>query len=531
MGGFARLITFYMKLIRYRLDKIILANSFLKKLNPLIYLSFWRYLYSDKLSDGKRIRLTLESLGPIFIKFGQTISTRKDLLPEEIAKELAKLQDKCPPFPASESQAIIEKGLGDSVENLFSSFEKTPLSSASIAQIHTAVTIEGENIIIKVVRPSIEKQIARDLKLLYFFASIIDKAPNGKRLRLIEVVSIFEKIIYNELNMMIEAANASLLRENFKDSDLLYVPKVYWNLCRENILVTERIYGTPISDIKTLKRNKVNLKKLSEKGVIIFFSQVFEHNFFHADMHPGNIFVGKNEKYLGVDFGIMGSLSDQDRHYLAKNLLAFFNQDYKAVAQAHIESSWAPKDINIIEFENAIRSVCEPIFKKPLNKISFGTVLLNLFKEAKRFDIYIQPQLLLLYKTMLNIEGLGRDLYPELDLWSTAKPFLEKITEEKYNNKAIFEKFYKKIPEALYNAPKLPTLIIKTLEKIIKEDNTDSKQTEIITKQLQENSKKQKKIILSGIFLILSAIFLIESLYVLSCLVFIIAIILLLKSN
>ena len=296
-------------------------------------------------------------------------------------------------------------------------------------------------------------------------------------------------------------------------------------------MVTERIYGTPISDIKTLKRNKVNLKKLSEKGVIIFFSQVFEHNFFHADMHPGNIFVGKNEKYLGVDFGIMGSLSDQDRHYLAKNLLAFFNQDYKAVAQAHIESSWAPKDINIIEFENAIRSVCEPIFKKPLNKISFGTVLLNLFKEAKRFDIYIQPQLLLLYKTMLNIEGLGRDLYPELDLWSTAKPFLEKITEEKYNNKAIFEKFYKKIPEALYNAPKLPTLIIKTLEKIIKEDNTDSKQTEIITKQLQENSKKQKKIILSGIFLILSAIFLIESLYVLSCLVFIIAIILLLKSN
>lgn len=530
MKGLTKFITFYMTLIRYRLDKIPLAGILPRKLKLLIYLSFWRHFYSTKLSDGKRIRLALESLGPIFIKFGQAISTRQDLLPKEVAYELAKLQDNCPAFSASKSQDIIEKGLGDSVENLFSSFEKTPLSAASIAQIHTAVTKEGENIIIKVIRPDIRKQIAINLKLLYFFAALADKHPDGKRLRLTEVVSIFEKIIYNELNMMIEAANASLLKKNFTGSELLYVPKVHWNLCRENILVTERIYGTSISDIKTLKKNKVNLKKLSERGVLIFFSQVFEHNFFHADMHPGNIFVGKNEKYLGVDFGIMGSLSDQDRHYLAENLLAFFNQDYKAVVQAHINSGWAPKDINIMEFENSIRSICEPIFQKPLNEISFGMVLLSLFKEAKRFDIYIQPQLLLLDKTLLNVEGLGRALYPELDLWATAKPFLEKLKKQKYDKKAIFEKFYEKIPQALYNAPKLPMLIINTLEKI-NNNEKDIKQNKIIAQQLKENSEKQIKIIYSGVFIILSTILLIESLYLFAIIGLIIAIILWLKSN
>ena len=497
-------------LIRYRLDHLILSTSFLKSLRPLIYLTPWHYFPSKKLTRGERIRLALEELGPIFIKFGQTLSTRRDLLPDDIGVELAKLQDKCPPFPAAESKLIIEKALGDKTSNLFSSFDESPLASASIAQVHTAVTQNGEEIIIKVVRPGIEKQIKRDVRLLYALATLAEKHSDGKRLRPKEAVKEFEGIIYNELNMMVEAANASLLGKNFNNSDLLYVPKVHWDLCRSNILVTERIYGTPVNDIEALKKKNVDFKSLAEDGVIIFFTQVFDHNFFHADMHPGNIFVGENNQYTGVDFGIMGTLTEADQYYLAQNFMAFFNQDYKRVAQVHLESGWIPEGTNVMEFENAIRSVCEPIFEKPLSEISFGQVLLSLLKEAKRFDMEVQPQLLLLYKTLLNIEGLGRSLYPDLDLWATAKPYLEKLAKEKFSFKGALNKISDQLPQIVSELPEIPMLVINALKQIesgaLKTENS-KKQTEAIVKQLRENASKQRLGLFAISFLIISVYF------------------------
>ena len=340
--------------------------------------------------------------------------------------------------------------------------------------------------------------------------------PIGKRLRPKEVIEEFEGIIYNELNMMIEAANASLLGKNFSDSDLLYVPKVHWEFCRSNILVTERIYGTPVNNIEALIENKTDLKVLAENGVIIFFTQVFDHNFFHADMHPGNIFVGKNDQYTGVDFGIMGTLSEEDQYFLAQNFLAFFNQDYKRVAQVHLESGWIPEGTNVLEFENAIRSVCEPIFQKPLNEISFAQVLLSLAKEARRFDMTIQPQLLLLYKTLFNIEGLGRTLYPNLDLWATAKPYLEKLTKDKYSIKGSLKKISDKLPELVSELPELPMLVINALKQIEsgahKQENS-KKQTEAIISQLQSNLSKQRSAIFAASLVILAGILATQSMW------------------
>ena len=366
-------------------------------------------------------------------------------------------------------------------------------------------------------RPGIEKQIKRDVRLLYAFARLAEKHPDGKRLRPQEAVAEFERIIYKELNMMTEAANASLLRKNFSDSNLLYVPKVHWDLCRSNILVTERIYGTPISNVDALKKNKTDLKMLAENGVVIFFTQVFEHNFFHADMHPGNIFVGKNDQYIGVDFGIMGTLSDADQYYLAQNFLAFFNQDYKRVAQVHLESGWVPEGTNVLEFENAIRSVCEPIFQKPLSEISFGQVLLSLLKEAKRFDMSIQPQLLLLDKTLLNIEGLGRTLYPDLDLWATAKPFLEKLAKDKYSLKNSIKKISDQLPELIAELPHLPMLTINALKQIESgnlHQEAAKKQTDTIIAQLRENSSKQRAIIAASALLIFAGVLATQSLLI-----------------
>ncbi len=516
MRSLLRFINISRVLIRYRLDNLILSTPLLKSFKPLVYLTPWHYLPSSRLSRGERIRRALEDLGPIFIKFGQTLSTRRDLLPDDIGDELAKLQDNCPPFPAAESKAIIEAALGESVKELFSSFDDEPLASASIAQVHSAVSLDGDEIIVKVVRPGIKKKIKRDLRLLYAFAALAEKHPDGKRLCPIEAVSEFESIIYNELNMMAEAANASLLRKNFSDSDLLYVPKVNWDLCRSNVLVIERIYGTPISDVEALKGSGVDLKILAENGVVIFFTQVFEHNFFHADMHPGNIFVGKGEQYIGVDFGIMGTLSEEDQYYLAQNFLAFFNQDYKRVAEVHLESGWVPEGTSILEFENAIRSVCEPIFQKPLSEISFGLVLLSLFKEARRFNISIQPQLLLLDKTLLNIEGLGRTLYPDLDLWATAKPFLEKLVKDKYSLKGSVKQISEQLPELIAELPQLPMLAIKALKQLEKgadQQKAAKRQTDIIVKQLRENAAKQAGVIAAGSLVIFSGILITQSLW------------------
>jgi ubiquinone biosynthesis protein len=478
-----RLLSILKTILRYRLDQVLLENS---KYRFILWLLPWHFLIRTKYTRAQRIVLTLEKLGPIFIKFGQTLSTRPDLLASDIANELTTLQDTCSPFSTDKAIAIIEKSLGGPLNNFFTNFEKTPLASASIAQVHTATTLNGEDIVIKVVRPNIAKKIKRDIKLLFLLVKLLNLHPDGKRLNLGELIKEFEGIIFNELNMLFEAANASKLRENFKNSELLYVPKVNWELTTREILVIERVYGTPINQIDKLKEKNIDLKRLSSLGVEIFFTQVFKHNFFHADMHPGNIFVSDSGQYIALDFGIMGSLSQNDLGYLAKNFLAFFNRDYKSVAEVHLESGWIPSHIDPIEFETAIRSVCEPIFNKPLKDISFGKVLLNLFQEAKKFDIQVQPQLFLLDKTLLNIEGLGRQLNDELDLWQTAKPVLEDIykTEKK-----------KKVKEQLQELTKLPKLTLEALTQLKQPQINNTKELSEISIQLKANNKQQKVII------------------------------------
>ena len=426
---FLRLLHIYKILVKHGLDELIFAIHLFRPIRFVQYLSPFRWFTpteKENRSRGERIRCALEDLGPIFVKFGQMLSTRPDLLPPDIAMELAKLQDKVPPFPGEEAKALIEKNFSQSIDEIFEFFEGTPLASASIAQVHVARLLDGKEVVVKVVRPDIVKTIQRDIALLYILAGLAQKYwSDGRRLRPVEVVQEYEKTIYDELDMQREAASATQLRRNFKNSKLLYIPEVYWNLTRKQVMVMERIHGIPVSNVKRLKENHIDLVRLSEEGVQIFFTQVFKHNFFHADMHPGNIFVSPQGQYIAVDFGIVGTLNPEDQRYLAENFLAFFNRDYRRVAELHIESGWVPVETRADEFESAIRSVCEPIFEKPLKDISFGQVLLRLFQTARRFHMEVQPQLVLLQKTLLNIEGLGRELNPDLDLWKTAKPFLE----------------------------------------------------------------------------------------------------------
>ncbi|OUU80293.1 MAG: ubiquinone biosynthesis regulatory protein kinase UbiB [Gammaproteobacteria bacterium TMED78] len=400
---------------------------------------------------GIRIRKTLEELGPIFVKFGQAVSTRGDFFPIEIINELVKLQDKVPPFDSEESIKILEAAYNSPVEEVFEEFIREPLAAASVAQVHLAKMKTGQEVVVKILRPGVKGDIKKDIDLLYLIASIVDKHwKDGRRLRLNEVVDEFDKTLNKELDLMLEASNANQLRRNFDNSDMLYVPKVYWDYCRSNIMVMERVKGIPISDIDELKRSKTNIKKLAENGVEIFFTQVFRDNFFHADMHPGNIFIDnadpQNPRYVAIDFGIVGSLSRSDQHYLAGNFLAFFNNDYYRVAKLHVDSGWVPANTRVDEFEAAIRSVCEPIFNKPLKDISFGLVLLRLFDTARRFDMRVQPQLVLLQKTLLNIEGLGRQLYPDLDLWQTAKPYLESWMKERTSIRSHIKDIAKRWP-------------------------------------------------------------------------------------
>ena len=453
-------------LLRHGLDEIVLSAHLLRPLRFLIYFSPFYWLRRRKsVPTGVRIRRALEDLGPIFIKFGQVLSTRRDLLPDDIAIELAKLQDQVPPFSGAQATLLIEKALGDSVDVIFTNFDREPLASASIAQVHTAQLRTGEEVVVKVVRPGIEKIIRRDVDLLYTIARLAQRySRDAKRLRPVEVVAEYEKTIFDELDLMREAANASQLRRNFDNSHLLYVPQVYWDLCRDNVMVMERIYGTQVSDIKTLKAKGISMQQLGERGVEIFFTQVFRDNFFHADMHPGNIFVEDSGRYVGVDFGIMGTLTTEDQRYLAENLLAFFNRDYRRVAVLHVESGWVPADTRIDEFESAIRSVSEPIFDRPIAEISFGHFLLRLFQTARRFNMEVQPQLVLLQKTLLNIEGLGRELYPELDLWTTAKPFLERWMREQVGPKAFIKRMRENLPALSEHLPEMPALIHRVLK-------------------------------------------------------------------
>lgn len=424
----------------------------------------WRWFKKQKPVDGVSIRLALEELGPIFVKFGQLLSIRRDLLPDDIADELAKLQDKVPPFSGEIAKHMIEQSLGQSIETLFLEFNMSPLAAASISQVHTATLHDGHKVVVKVLRPKIHHYIQRDVALLETFAKMLFRyVPPMRRFRPIEVVEEFKRTLYDELDLLREAANASQLKRNFKNSESLHIPEVYWAYCRKNILVTEQIYGIHILDMPTLVAQNVNLKRLAERGVEIFFTQVFRDCFFHADMHPGNIFVDaqypENPKYIAVDFGIMGSLSPDDQRYLGENFLAFFNRDYRRVAELHIQSGWVPPHTRIEVFESAIRTVCEPIFERPLKDISFGQTLLRLFQTAREFNMEVQPQLVLLQKTLLTIEGVGRQLYPDLDLWQTAKPFLEKWMRQQFGPKALFRTLKNKFPIWADRLPDLPEAI------------------------------------------------------------------------
>ena len=465
-GQILRLLYISWVLMRNGLDEIVLATHLFRPLRFLLYLSPWHWFRGELPPRAERIRRTLEELGPIFVKFGQMLSTRRDLLPDDIAQELAKLQDRVPPFPGAAARAIVEKELGKPVTELFESFTEQPHASASIAQVHLARLQDGRDVVVKVVRPDIRITIERDIGLLYVVAELAEHYwREGRRLRPREVVAEYEKTIIDELDLLREAANASLLRRNFQDSELLYVPEVYWPFCRRQVMVMERIYGTPISDVAELKRRNIDLKKLSERGVEIFFTQVFRHSFFHADMHPGNIFVSPEGRYIAVDFGIMGTLSPVDQRYLAENFVAFFKRDYRRVAELHVQSGWVPAGTRVEEFEAAIRTVCEPIFERPLKDISFAQLLLRLFQTARRFQMEVQPQLVLLQKTLLNIEGLGRDLYPDLDLWQTAKPFLERWMSEQVGVRAFFKGLMQEAPRWAERLPQVPALLYDVLRR------------------------------------------------------------------
>jgi ubiquinone biosynthesis protein len=421
--------------------------------------------YLDK-TLPQRTKLAFESLGPVFVKFGQILSTRQDLIPYEYVIELSKLQNQVKPFASDIAVNIVEKSLKGKLDDIFSSFNIEPAASASIAQVHKAVLKESnQTVAVKILRPRIEQTIANDIKILKLTAWLIEKLyKDGKRLRPQEVVLEFEKIIKSELDFTQEAANATELRRLHRnDSHLIIIPEVYFDYCTHDVLVLEWMDGIPISDLKQIQDNNIDLKKLSHNGVTIFYTQVFYYGFFHADMHPGNILCDNRGRYIGLDFGIVGYLSSQDKRYLAINILAFFNRDYKKVALTHIESGWAPKDTPVEEFENAIRAVCEPIFNKPLAQISFGQVLVRLFQVSRRFGITIQPQLILLQKTIVNVEGLGRVLNPELDLWVTAKPILEKWMRQQMGVRGLINNLKEELPFIAYNLPKLPRILLENL--------------------------------------------------------------------
>jgi ubiquinone biosynthesis protein len=450
---------------RFGLDEMVLEHEPSGRLVRLSNaLQFWRDLSAPR---AERLRLALESLGPIFVKFGQVLSTRRDLMPPDIADELARLQDRVPPFDSALALKEIEKAYGRPAHEVFAEFDPVPVASASIAQVHFAKLREedgGHEVAVKILRPNMLSVIEHDLALMDSLAMLLEKLwSDGKRLKPREVVAEFAKYLRDELDLMREAANASQLRRNFTDSKLLIVPEVHWDFCTSTVMVMERMKGVPISQIDRLRNEGIDLKKLSEAGVEIFFTQVFRDGFFHADMHPGNIFVAPDGRYIALDFGIVGTLTDSDKNYLAQNFLAFFRRDYKRVAEAHIESGWAPKDTRVDEFEAAIRAVCEPIFDRPLKDISFGKILLRLFQTSRRFNVEIQPQLVMLQKTLLNIEGLGRQLDPELDLWKTAKPFLERWMSEQIGWRGLLKTFKQEAPYLARTIPQLPRLVHQTL--------------------------------------------------------------------
>ena len=464
--GLRRLLAICWIICHYRLDILIPAEKLPLRARLLLKFGPWRMFPKRGYSRGERLRCALENLGPIFIKFGQVLSTRRDLLPDDVSEELTKLQDQVPPFASELAVAAIETALGKPIAELFAAFDREALASASIAQVHTATLHNNIDVVVKVVRPGIERTITADIQLLRTIARLVQRyVPDGRRLRPIEVVEDYQHTIFDELDLQREGANTSQLKRNFKDSEVLYVPEVYWDYTRRNVLVMERIHGIPVTDAHTLREQGTDMKKLAERGVEIFFTQVFRDSFFHADMHPGNIFIAHNRpaspQYIAIDCAIIGSLSDFDQYYLARNLLAIFQRNYREVAELHVECGWVPPETRVHEFEAAIRSVSEPIFEKPLAEISFGQLLLYLFQTARRFDMEVQPSLVLLQKTLLNIEGLGRQLYPQLDLWSTAMPFLERWVRDRYSPQSMLKRVSHRLPGWLEQLPQLPETLLE----------------------------------------------------------------------
>jgi ubiquinone biosynthesis protein len=466
-----RLIEIQRVLVRHRLDDFVVATHLYRPLRFVYFVSPWTWFQRRSgLTRAARLRLALEELGPIFVKFGQTLSTRRDLLPGDIADELAKLQDKVPPFPGEVARAIIEQAYGAPLETHLQGFEQQPLAAASIAQVHAAQLPDGREVIVKVLRPGMKSMIALDVEVMYTIAGMAERWwSESRRLKPREIVREYEKTVLDELDLLREAANASQLKRNFIGSVLLYVPEVHWDFCRPGVLVMERIRGTPIGDVARLRELGTDFKRLAENGVEIFFTQVFRHNFFHADMHPGNIFVLLDDparpRYAAVDFGIVGTLDQRDQTYLAENFLAVFNRDYHRVATLHVQSGWVPPDTRVDEMESAVRTICEPIFDRPLKEISFGTVLLRLFEALRRFNGQIQPQLLLLQKTLLNVEGLGRQLYPELDIWQSASPVLRKWMRDRMSPRNILRELRLGWPDALEIIKALPPLTKRLVER------------------------------------------------------------------
>jgi len=497
---FFRLFYIIFIALRFRLDEFILHHTKLKPLPHLFNgLLFWR---NKKVSRGERLRLALEALGPIFVKFGQMLSTRRDLIPLDIADELSKLQDQVPPFSFPEVERVITGAFSQPLTELFSQFDETPIASASVAQVHFAHLPDGEPVAVKVLRPNIEKTIAHDLRLMDTIAWLLQAiSKEVKRLKPREIVAEFARHTESELDLTLEAANCSLLGRNFSDKSMLIVPEVHWDWCRKEVMVMQRMYGTPISQRDVLTNKGIDISKLARDGVEIFFTQVFRDGFFHADMHPGNIQVeteGKDAgKYIALDFGIMGSLSDTDKYYLARNFLAFFNRDYRDVAQAHIDSGWVPADTKREELETAVRAICEPIFNKPLKDISFARTLLSLFQMARRFGVIIQPQLIMLQKTLLNIEGLGRELDPNLDLWKSAQPFLTRWMSEQVGWRSVVKTIKNEIPHIAQVMPQMPRLIHQFLTQETQAELNDPLRHSIdqLIKTQQQQADWQKRLV------------------------------------
>ena len=514
MRNLLRLVSINFTLARFGLDEIILSMHFMRPLYLLGLINPFNWFRSKSHSKALRLRLCIESLGPIFIKFGQMMATRRDLFGDEITDELEKLLDRVPPFPREQARAIVEQQLGMPLQQAFRQFDDTEIASASIAQVYGAELHDGQQVIVKIVRPGIEALIRRDIEVMMLLARMADRYwSEARRVKPIQIVREFETTILNELDLMREAANASELRRHFEGSPDLYVPFVHWEYCRPRVMVMERISGIPVADIERLKLHDINFESLSRKGVEIFFTQVFRNNYFHADMHPGNIFVSTENpadpKYIAVDFGIMGSLSLNDQRYLAENFVAFFNRDYRRVAELHVDSGWVDRSTRIDEFEAAIRSVCEPMFQRSLAEISFGQLLLRLFQTARAFNMEIQPQLLLLQKTLLHIEGIGRQLYPELNLWDTAKPFLERWLSEQLGTRALVNGMKKNLPYIAEHLPELPQLAFKALNRVANGElkvELRSRQIDELKDEIRRANRRNVRAIIGSSFVISASI-------------------------